>query len=51
VSQQPVVEYSQVYTTGTQMEIQDESDKDMGGMVFAPAPVQSTLTVTNHQMV
>lgn len=51
VSQQPVVEYSQVYTSAPQMEIQEEADKDMGGMVFAPAPVQSTLTITNHQMV
>jgi hypothetical protein len=45
---QPVVEYAPVYNTS---EIIEERDKEMGDVVFAPAPTPSTLTVNNNQMI
>merc|ERR1711937_142416 len=46
--QQPIIQYSSVQTTS---EISEERDKDMGDIVYAPAPVPNTLDANRHQMI
>lgn len=46
--QQPIIQYSSVQATS---EISEERDKDMGDIVYAPAPVPTTLDANRHQMI